>query len=148
MPEQWLSYRQLAELWNISPEAARARVKRGNWQRRTNNAGVAEALVDDDAPAPEPRRKAKDGQTVTPTPADTPDAETASQAVLTTLEAHVATLKDQLGKAEALAADRGREITVERERVADLTAQLLKLTGELLETQKAATRPWWRRLAG
>ena len=41
-------------------------------------------------------------------------------------------LKDQLAKTEALATDRGREVAVERERVADLTAQLLRITGELM----------------
>jgi chromosome segregation ATPase len=150
MPEQWFSYRQLSKLWNISPEAARARTRRGNWQRRTNNAGVAEVLVDTDAPIPEPRQKAQDEHLRTATPAATPDAATTSRAVLEALEGHIATLKDQLAKVEALAAERGREIAAERERVADLTAQLLKLTGELLEARKADTprRSWWQRLIG
>lgn len=39
------------------------------------------------------------------------------EAALAAFEAHIATIKDQLGKAEALAA-------VERDRVSDLTAQL------------------------
>lgn len=164
MPEQWLSYRQLAQLWKTTPEAARARTRRGNWQRRSNNAGVAEVLVDTDAPVPESRQKALDGQTRSATPLHTPDAETPPMVTvkaLEALEAHVATLKEQLAKAEALAAERNREATVERERrnwevdlererVADLTSQILKLSLELLEVRKADVRPrsWWQRLTG
>jgi hypothetical protein len=41
---------------------------------------------------------------------------------------------------------------VERERVADLTAQLLRITSELLDARKAEAAPrrlsWWHRLTG
>ena len=153
MPEQWLTYRQLADHWKTTPEAARARSRRGNYQRRTNNLGAVEILVDTDAPVSEPRQKAQDGQSRSATLLHTPDAETPSPATakaLEALEAHVATLKDQLAKAEALAADRGREVAVERERVADLTSQILKLSLELLDARKADVRPrsWWQRLTG
>ena len=146
MPETWLSYRQLGDLWKTTPEAARARARRGRFPRRTNNVGAVEILVDTDAPVPEPRGKAQDGQTRSATSSDTPDAETPSTATakaLETLEAHVATLKTQLEKAESTAA-------VERERVADLTAQLLRVTNELLDARKAESQPrsWWQRLVG
>jgi len=140
MPEQWLSYRQLAQHWGISSEASRARAKRGHWQRRTNNAGVAEVLIDTDAPAPEARRARTGGQTPTSGGTSAPDAEAAPQAALAALEAHIATLKDQLVKAEGLAA-------AERDRMADLTAQLLRITAELMAA-RTASRPWWRRMAG
>ena len=147
MAEQWLTYRQLAEHWNTTPEAARARSRRGNYQRRTNNLGAVEVRVDMDAPVPEPRGKAQDGQSRSATPSHTPDAGTPSAdtvKALETLEAHVATLKTQLEKAETTAA-------VERERVADLTAQLLRVTNELLEARKVeqvVRRSWWQRLVG
>jgi hypothetical protein len=146
MSEQWLTYPALAELWQISPEAARTRARRGQYQRRVGNDGQAEVLVDNSAPIRKPRPPRAGGQTRTPTPLTTPDAETPSTATakaLEALEAHVATLKDQLAKAEASTA-------AERERVADLTAQLLKLTVELLEARKADIRPrsWWARLVG
>jgi Tfp pilus assembly protein FimV len=145
MPEQWLDYRELAAHWQIGPDAARARVRRGNFKRRTNNFGEVEVLMDMDAPIPRPR-KAQDGQTRTATPPNTPNAETASAATakaLEALEGHVATLKEQLAKAETATA-------TERERVADLTAQLMRLTTELLDARKAPPPPrsWWQRLVG
>jgi hypothetical protein len=151
MPEQWLTYRQLGEHWKTTPEAARARSRRGNYRRRTNNLGAVEILVDTDAPVPEGRQKAQDGQNRTATSPNTPDKETPPQAALEALEGHIATLKDQLAKAEALASERGQEAAVERERVADLTAQLLRITSELLDARKAEAAPrrsWWQRLTG
>jgi uncharacterized coiled-coil protein SlyX len=58
-----------------------------------------------------------------------------------TLEAHIATLTEQLAKAESRA-------DAEREKVADLTAQLLKITTDMMALQQAQARPWWKRLAG
>lgn len=143
MPEQWLDYHALATHWQIGPEAARARVRRGRFQRRTNNLGAVEVLLDTDAPIPPPRRKAQDGQNGTATLSDTPDAGTPPQAALEALEGHIATLKEQLVRAEAATA-------AERERTATLTTELLRITAELLEMRKAETRPrsWWQRLAG
>lgn len=144
MPEQWLTYRQLSDHWKTTPEAARARSRRGNYQRRTNNLGATEVLVDTDAPVPEGRQKAQGGQTRSVTPSDTPDAETPPRIALEALERHITTLKEQLAKAEAATA-------VERERVADLTAQLLKITADLMDARKSeanGTRGWWRRLVG
>jgi hypothetical protein len=143
MAETWMTYRQLADHWQTTPEAARARSRRGNYQRRTNNVGATEILVDTDAPVPEARQKAQDGQTRSATPPNTPDAGTPPQAALEALEGHIATLKEQLAKAEATTA-------AERERVADLTAQLLKITADLLDARKAevAPRSWWARLVG
>lgn len=148
MPEQWLDYNALAAHWQVGPEAARARVRRGRFQRRTNNLGAVEVLLDTDAPVPQPRRKVQDGQTGTATPSDTPNAETPSQATaaaLSALQAHIDHLTAALQRAEAATA-------AERQRTADLTSELLRLTATLLETRKAeAARQgggWWRRLVG
>lgn len=147
MSEVWMNYQQLAQHWGMSPDAARTRARRGNYQRRVGNQGQAEILVDSSAPIPKARRPRAEGQTRTITPSDTPDKETPpadTARALEALEAHVTTLKGQLEKAEAATA-------VERERVADLTAQLLRLTSELLDARKAETTPhrsWWQRLVG
>jgi hypothetical protein len=144
MPEQWLDYHALAAHWQVGPEAARARVRRGRFQRRTNNLGAVEVLLDTSAPIPPPRKKHQDGQTGTATPSDTPDAETPSRTALEALEGHIATLKEQLVRAEAATA-------AERQRTADLTAELLKITADLLAARQAAEarpRSWWQRLAG
>lgn len=160
MPEQWLDYRELAAHWQIGPDAARARVRRGNFTRRTNNFGEVEVLVDTDAPIQRPRKRGQDGQTGTATPSNTPNNETppaATVAVLDALQAHVATLKDQLAKADAHAAELRqerdtlrKERDAERDRALDLTAQLMKRTDELLNARKAEERPrsLWRRLVG
>lgn len=154
MPEQWLDYNALAAHWQVGPEAARARVRRGRFQRRTNNLGAVEVLLDTDAPVPPPRRKHQDGQTGTATPSDTPDAESPSATtakLLEALQAHVDTLKAEIVKADARADQFRGERDAERERVADLTAQLLKITADQLAARQAAeTRPrsWWARLVG
>jgi hypothetical protein len=154
MSEQWLDYRQLGELWQMSPKAARTRARRGRFPRRVGNQGQAEVLVDTDAPVrrPRPPRAAGQSQTTTTTPA--PDAESPSAVTLKALEAlqgHIDTLKAELAKAEALAADRGQEAAAAREQVATLTSQMLRITADLAEARKAeATRPrsWWARLTG
>lgn len=151
MSEIWMTYPQLAEHWQMSQDAARTRARRGRYQRRVGNGGQAEILVDSSAPLPKARKPRSGEQTRTITPPDTTDKETPPQAALEALEGHITTLKDQLAKAEALASERGREVAVERERVADLTAQLLRLTSELLDARKAEAAPrrsWWQRLTG
>lgn len=151
MSEQWLTYPQLAQLWAMSPEAARTRARRGRYQRRVGNDGQAEVLVDTAAPVRKPRPPRAGGQSRTsstqPAPAteSPPPATAEALGAIAALEGHVATLKEQLAKAEAATA-------AERERVADLTAQLLRLTSELLDARKAEaappTRSWWARLVG
>lgn len=161
MPEQWLDYRQLGELWQMSPEAARTRARRGRFPRRVGNQGQAEVLVDTDAPVRRPRPPRAGGQSQTTTPVTTPDTESPSAATakaLDALQGHIDTLKAELAKAEALAAERGHERDVirqerdaERDRVADLTSQLLRITSDLAEARKveaARPRSWWQRLVG
>lgn len=145
MSEQWFTYPALAQHWGMSQDAARTRARRGHFQRRVNNLGQAEVLVDSSAPPIRVRPPRAGGQTRTAAPPATPDTESpsaATAAALEALEAHVATLKDQLAKAEAATA-------AERERVVDLTAQLLKITAALLDARKATEarpRSWWTRL--
>lgn len=151
MSEQWLNYQQLAQLWAMSPEAARTRARRGNYQRRVGNDGQAEVLVDTAAPVRKPRPPRAGGQSRTaatlPAPAteSPPPATAEALGAIAALEGHVTTLKEQLAKAEAATA-------AERERVADLTAQLLRITADLLDARKAEaappTRTWWARLVG
>lgn len=155
MSEVWMNYAALGQLWGMSPEAARTRARRGRYQRRVGNDGQAEVLVDSSAPIPKARRPRAGGQSRTPATLPAPDMGSPPAATaevlgaIAALEGHVATLKDQLAKAEALASEKDREVAVERERVADLTAQLLRLTSDLLEARKAPPpRSWWQRLVG
>lgn len=153
MAEDWLSYHQLAEHWKMSVEAARTRARRGRFQRRTSNDGQTEVLVDLAAPIRKPRPPRSGGQTRSATPLDTPDAESPSAAtiaVLEALQAHVVTLKAEIAKADARADQFRQERDAERERLADLTSQLLRITTDLAEARKIEGQPrsLWRRLVG
>lgn len=154
MSEVWMNYTALGQLWGMSPEAARTRARRGRFQRRVGNDGQAEVLVDTAAPIRKPRPPRAGGQTQTVPPLTTPDKESPPAATVTLLEAlqaHVDTLKGELAKADARADLHRQERDIERERVADLTSQLLRITADLAEARKVeAARPrgWWARLVG
>lgn len=161
MSEQWMTYPALAELWKMSPEAARTRARRGNYQRRVGNDGQAEVLVDTAAPVRKARPPRSAGQSRPAAPMPTPDKEAATAATLAALQAHIDDLKAQIVKADAhtdqLRQERDglkQERDAERERVATLTAELLRRTGEMLEAkakaeaEAARPRGWWARLVG
>lgn len=122
-----LTYAELAERLGISADGARMKVKRAKWTKMRGNDGAVRVLVPDhELSAPEPVMPAFPDQ--------------AAEQVRT-IEAHIATLTEQLAKAESRA-------DAEREKVADLTAQLLRLTTDMMALQQAQARPWWKRLAG
>ena len=160
MSEQWLIYQQIAEKWGMSVDAARTRVRRSRLQRRTSNDGQTEVLVDLSAPVRRPRKPRSGGQTTSKLGGYKPPTESPSETLETALNAileHVVTLKGEIAKAEALAEqfrqDRDglrSERDAERERVADLTTQLLRITTDLADTRKVESQPrgWWRRLVG
>lgn len=133
-----LTYVELAERLGISVDGARMKTKRAKWVKMKGNDGCVRVLV------PE--------HELTPTePVPPPLGEQAAEQVRT-LEAHILTLKEQVsGLSAQIAQERGRA-DEEREKVADLTAQLLRLTGEMMDLQKTREaerlRPWWRRLVG
>jgi len=132
MPEQWLTYRQLAELWNTTPEAARARCRRGNYQRRTSEMGTAEVLVDTDAIAAESLRRSQPGTawvSAAPQPFYVQDPSVLDELSLKSLqelEAQVAALSKELGKAEEQVELMRKHLATEREQVAHLMTVLLR----------------------
>ena len=161
MSEQRMTYPALAEHWKVSPQAARTRARHGNYQCRVGNDGQAEVLVDTAAPVRKarPPRSAGQSRTVAPMPAPETEASSASTAAtLAALQAHIDDLKARIAKADAdttqLRQERDdirKERDAERERAADLTTQLGKLTADLLDARKAETarpRGWWARLVG
>ena len=153
MAEVWVSYAELAEHLGISPEAARQKVIRAHWQRQRGDDGKARVLVDLEEAAAAHR----------PRPVERADEQT-SAALIAALEQHVATLKEELAKAQTLAAERDLDAYRERERIADLTTQLLTFAGEAmaaraLRNQGELIRPgtrsvpprqlqWWQRFGG
>jgi hypothetical protein len=147
MAEVWLTYTKLAEIWGMSTEAARTRARRGRFQRRVGNDGQAEVLVDDAAPIPKARTPRAGGQNRVELPHAQPEKEAASEMLIKALEGHVATLKEEIAKADARADQLRQERDAERERVADLTSQLLKMTADMLAARQER-RSWWSRLVG
>jgi DNA primase len=152
MAETWMTYADLAERLGVTAEAARQRAVRGRWRRQTGNDGKTLVLVEPDALAAKkrtPERRPDVQPNEHPDDARTVDA----------LQAHIATLKDALGKAEGVAAAREDDLRRERERIDQLTGELLRLTGEAMvaaaarddmkaEVDAMRARPWWKRLVG
>jgi hypothetical protein len=122
MAAVWVSYAELAEHLGISPEAARQKAIRARWQRQRGDDGKARVLVDVEEAAAAHR----------PRPVDRPDEQGTTAALIAALEQHVATLKEELAKAQTLAAERDLDAYRERERIADLTTQLLTFAGEAM----------------
>lgn len=125
-----LTYAELAQRLGISVDGARMKVKRHRWPKAKGNDGTIRVTVEEAELTPSERSPNVRGAF--------PD-QAAEQ--VRTLEAHIATLTEQLAKAESRA-------DAEREKVATMTAQLLRLTTDMMALQQAQARPWWRRLAG
>lgn len=156
MPEQWLTYRQLGELWNTTPEAARARSRRGNYQRRTSEQGTAEVLVDVEAilaamaQRPQPAVQAPSDWMSMPPPyvPGAGEVDAMSLKSLQELEAQVSTLSQELGKAEEQLDTLRKHLAAEREQVAHLMTVLLR--GEKRKLRPKGPLGWllfWRKRA-
>ena len=129
MPEQWLTYRQLGELWNTSSEAARVRSRRANYQRRTNESGIAEVLVDLDALVTRPNRGAQgrvNWTAVVPYDAEQDVSNEIALRSIIELEAEVAALSANLSKTEENMESIRQHLAAEREQVSRLMTLLLR----------------------
>ena len=136
-----LTYAELAARLGVSIDGARMRAKRARWPKVKANDGTARITVEEDELTPSERA-----------PHVRPEIVEQAAEQVRQLEAHVVTLKEQItGLTGQIAQERGRA-EAERERVADLTAQLLKITADMMALQQAREadrhRPWWRRLVG
>ena len=132
-----ITYVELAERLGVSVDGARMRVKRAGWKKTKGNDGAVRVTVEESELIPSERSPNVKGTF----PDHTTEHVRALEVHIVSLREQVEHLQQQLGRAEATAAR-------ERERVADLTAQLLKLTGDMMALHQAQARPWWRRLAG
>ena len=152
MEGDWLTYEQAAERLNVTPEAVRQKAIRGRWQRTIGNDKLARVRLPDgwsDAvrtPSERPNER----------PVRTPSGRASDASLIKALEAHVATLKEQLSAAEARAAaaearaekqatdfaerdaQRVAELGAERARVERQAAELgADLAAEKAKTEKA-----------
>jgi chromosome segregation ATPase len=143
--ETWLTYREFAQALGISAEAARQKAIRARWQRQRGNDGRARILLDLEAEkaAHTPRRRSDEH----------PDERRTFEA----LEAHIATLKEAVAKAEALGEQHRQEAEMASRRVDHLVTELVEMSMRMAEQTAVAdrvraefdayrARPWWRRL--
>jgi chromosome segregation ATPase len=91
-------------------------------------------------------------------PHEHPDEHPDERRTFEALEAHIATLKEAVAKAEALAEQRRQEAETSSKRVYHLVAELVEMSMRMAEQTAVAdkvraefdacrVRPWWRRLA-
>jgi len=132
---QWTTYNEAAVRLGISSDAVRRRAARGHWARTRGNDGLARIQVPDDVSAP--RRGDVQGDTA---------------ALVSSLEAHIATLKTEIERLTAeLAGERERgdrviadlagERAEHQEQLAAAMSQLVELARRLAaiaETQTSA----------
>jgi hypothetical protein len=143
-------YSELAQALDISPEAARQKAIRGGWRRQRGNDGKARILFDLEVEkaAHTPRRR----------PDKHLDEHPDERRTFEALEAHIATLKEGVTKAEALGERHRQEAEIASKRVDHLVAELVGMSMRMAEQTAVAdkvraefdayrARPWWRRIA-
>jgi hypothetical protein len=143
MPLEMLTYAELGERLKVSPEAARALVKRHRLPRSRSNDGKTLVQVDlsEINHSPVPRA---------------PHAAAGHQAVTTALKQQIETLQTELMEMEATARGHRADFERECERTNKLLAELLKSSVETMAAREKAarlegrlsmlTQPWRRRL--
>jgi hypothetical protein len=142
MPVEMLTYADLGDRLKISPEAARALVKRHRWPRSRSNDGKTLVQVDlaEISHSPISRQ---------------PQAQSGHQ-VVTALKQKIETLQTELTETKAIANGHRADFERECERTNKLLAELLKTTSESMGAREKAallegklsmlTQPWRRRL--
>jgi hypothetical protein len=148
---EWFTYKQAAELLNVSPEAVRQRAIRGRWQRTIGNDKRIRVWL------PEDRRQAirrpDDGPNARPS--RVLDERVPAKRLIKALEAHIESLKAQLRAAEKLAEKQAGDLAVERALANQISARLDQIAAELAaeqaqrvkaEQELAAklARAWWK----
>ena len=142
MPVEMLTYAELGERLKISPEAARALVKRQRLPRSRSNDGKTLVQIDLTEISHSPVSRGPQAQ--------------AGHQVVTALNQKIETLQAELIEMEAMASGHRAGFERECERTNKLLAELLKGSAEtMLAREKAAllegklsvlTQPWRRRL--
>lgn len=132
------TYVELGNILGISPEAARLRAIRRKWKRISANDGgparVDVTLADlkpSEASAKRPKRDTAKPRTRT-------NNEAVHEQTIAALNAHVNTLTQELEKARENLQTTQDDRAAERQRVADLTDEVLRLNRELVEAHKGS----------
>jgi hypothetical protein len=143
MPVEMLTYAQLGERLTISPEAARALVKRHRWPRSRSNDGKTLVQVD--------------LTEISHSPIARPPQPRAGDQLVASLKQKIEQLQTELAEAKTIASGHRADFERECERTNKLLAELLKATSEHMTARERAallegklsmmTQPWRRRLA-
>jgi hypothetical protein len=142
MPVEMLTYADLGERLKISPEAARALVKRHRWPRSRSNDGKTLVQVDLAEISHSPISRQPQAQ--------------AGHQVVTALKEKIEALQAELLESKAIASGHRADFERECERTNKLLAELLKASSESTGARERAallegklsmlTQPWRRRL--
>jgi hypothetical protein len=142
MPVEMLTYAELGERLKISPEAARALVKRHRLPRSRSNDGKTLVQVD--------------LTEISHSPAARPPKAPAGHQLVTALKQEIETLQAELMEMEAAASGHRADFERECERTNKLLAELLRNTTETMAAREKAallegklsvlTQTWRRRL--
>jgi hypothetical protein len=115
---QWMTYSEAGVRLGINAEAVRRRADRGKWARMPGNDGRTRVQVPDDVRA-----------------SQAPNVRADASALVSALEAHIATLKTDIERLTAELADERAELAGERARADGATAELkgniARLEGDL-----------------
>ena len=143
MPVEMLTYAQLGEKLTISPEAARALVKRHRWPRSRSNDGKTLVQVD--------------LTEISHSPIARPPQARPGDQLVASLKQKIEQLQAELVEAKTVASGHRADFERECERTNKLLAELLKATSEHMSAREKAallegklsmmTQPWRRRLA-
>lgn len=170
MNSRSMTYAELAEAWNVSPEAARKKAQSHRLPRSTGNDRRTRVLVDLEETTHKPLKKKKDRRP----PGDRPETG-ALQEHIATLKAEIdrlivqvetarrdfvherdcadtATLEakeiaDRLDAAEKAFAEKAMEALKATHEAMVAVADKARLGAEI-QQMRAASRPWWRKVAG
>ena len=144
MPVEMLSYVELGERLKISPEAARALVKRHRLPRSRSNTGKTLVQVDLTEISHSPVTRA-------------PHHAGHDHQVVTALKVHIATLQADLLEMKAIAGGHRADFERETDRSNRLMAELFKASNETTAAREKAAyfagklstakKHWWRKLA-
>jgi hypothetical protein len=142
MPVEMLTYADLGERLKISPEAARALVKRHRWPRSRSNDGKTLVQVD--------------LTEINHSPISRPPQAQGGHQVVTALKQKIEALQAELIEMKAIAGGHRADFERECERTNKLLAELLKAASESAGAREKAallegklsmlTQPWRRRL--
>lgn len=142
MPVEMLTYAELGDRLKISPEAARALVKRHRLPRSRSNDGKTLVQVD--------------LTEINHSPIARPSQNQAGHPVVTALKDHIATLQADLAEMRAVAGGHRADFERECDRTNKLLAELLKANIDATAAREKAAhlegklstigRPWWKRI--